>query len=310
MNSIQQCLNCNAPLKAEDNFCASCGQENKNLKISFWEFITEYLSSNFNFDTKLGRTLVDLLLKPGEITRQFIAGKRVRYVKPVQLYFFFSFVFFLLLGINPASFVNNTPPSKQQIEQLNQSSVAEINITGTELDAISDIVSNTDPNNEAELDSVLIKLGDTDIKPWKRHVIKQLVRSMNPENEKQLSREVYANLSLSLFLLLPLFAGLVWLFTKSRSPYYMDALVFSIHAHCVAFILFSLDILLGFVTDLSFVTKLFLLLAVVYVVAALRRVFDLTWLSSIGKTMGITALYSLAFGASFLVIILLSFWVY
>ncbi|MGB0917027.1 MAG: DUF3667 domain-containing protein, partial [Flavobacteriales bacterium] len=116
------CLNCETQLQADDKFCPKCGQENKNLQIGFGELLMEFLSSNFNFDTKLGRTLVDLLLKPGEITRQFIAGKRVRYVKPVQLYFFFSFVFFLLLGIDPASFVNKTPPSEQQIEELTNKS--------------------------------------------------------------------------------------------------------------------------------------------------------------------------------------------
>ena len=36
MKSEEICLNCNAPLQAEDNFCASCGQENKNQLLGVY----------------------------------------------------------------------------------------------------------------------------------------------------------------------------------------------------------------------------------------------------------------------------------
>ena len=310
MKNQTSCLNCQTQLKAEDNYCPTCGQENKNLRIGFWELVIEFLSSNFNFDTKLGRTLVDLLLKPGEITKQFVAGKRVRYVKPMQMYFFVSFVFFLLLGLDPASFVNKTPPSDQQIEQLNNTGVAEINIGEGELKAISDLIGSADPNNDAEIDSVLVKMGDTEISPWKRHVMKQVIRSMKPENEDQLTNEVYANLSIAMFFLLPFFAALLWLFTKSRAPFYMDALIFSLHFHAVAFISFSLNLITGFVVDSSLVTKLILLLAFIYLVVAMKRVYALRWLQSLGKSVGLSVIYSIALGLTFLGIIALSFLIY
>ena len=310
MKNATNCLNCKTQLEADDKFCPSCGQENKNLRIGFWELLTEFLSSNFNFDTKLGRTLVDLLLKPGEITKQFVAGKRVRYVRPVQMYFFVSFVFFLLLGLETASFVNKTPPSEAQIESFNNSSVAQISISQGELTAISDMIGSADPNNDAEIDSVLTQLGEKEITGWKRHLIKQVIRSMNPENEEQLTKEVYANLSISMFFLLPLFAGLLWMFTKKRSPFYMDALIFSLHFHSVAFILFSLDQLIGFLTDSSIVTKVMLFSVLLYLILAIKRVYHLAWLSSVGKTLGISALYSLFLGITFLGILGLSFLIY
>lgn len=310
MKNATNCLNCETQLKPDDKFCPSCGQENKNLRIGFWELLIEFLSSNFNFDTKLGRTLVDLLLKPGEITKQFVAGKRVRYVRPVQMYFFVSFVFFLLLGLEPASFVNKTPPSEEQIESLNNSSVAQISISQGELTAISDMIGSADPNNDAEIDSVLTQLGEKEITDWKRHLMKQVIRSLNPENEEQLTKEVYANLSISMFFLLPLFAGLLWMFTKKRSPFYMDALIFSLHFHSVAFILFSLDVLTGFVTDATLVTKLILFSAMVYLILSMKRVYSLKWRRSIGKTLGITAIYSIVLGFTFSGILILSFLIY
>lgn len=239
-----------------------------------------------------------------------MAGKRVRYVKPVQLYFFFSFVFFLLLGLDPASFVNKTPPNQQQINELNQNSIAQINITSEEVNNITELFDTADPASDADMDSVLVKLGNTDIKPWHRHVIRQAIKSMRSDHDAQLSNEVYANLSVGMFFLLPLFAGLVWLFSKSQAPYYMDALVFAIHVHCVAFILFSLDVLTAFITSSSVTTKLFFLLLLVHFIVAFKRVYQFSWRASIGKTIGITALYLLAFGASFILIVLLSFWLF
>ena len=310
MKEAANCLNCQTQLKAEDKFCPACGQENKNLRIGFWELIIEFLSSNFNFDTKLGRTLVDLLVKPGKITKQFVAGKRVRYVKPVQMYLFVSFVFFLLLGLDPASFVNKNPASTAQVEQLNNSGIAEISISQDELTAISNLIGSADPNNDAEIESALLKLGLTEIASWERHVMKQVIRSMKPENEDQLTKEVYANLSISMFFLLPFFAALIWLFTKSLAPFYMDALIFSLHFHSVAFILFSLDVLTGFVTDATLVTKLILFSAMFYLILAMKRVYSLKWRSSIGKTLGITAIYSIVLGFTFSGILILSFLIY
>ncbi|MGB0918289.1 MAG: hypothetical protein ACPGU4_11920, partial [Flavobacteriales bacterium] len=144
----------------------------------------------------------------------------------------------------------------------------------------------------------------------KRHVMKQVIRSMNPENEAQLTKEVYANLSISMFFLLPFFAALLWLFTKKKTPFYMDALIFSLHFHSVAFILFSADLISGFVLDSTVVTKLILLLAIGYLVLAIRRVYSYSWLSSVGKTLGISAFYFITLGITFLGILILSFLIY
>lgn len=293
-----------------DKFCPACGQENRNLKISFWELLIEFLASNFNFDTKLGRTLVDLIIKPGEITKQFNIGKRVRYVKPIQMYLFVSFIYFLLLGLNPQSFVNKTPPSNAQMAELNKSKMVNVNLDGTELQGLSSLFTNANPESEEEIDSVLYKLGDTEITPWKRHLVRQGIRSMNPKNEDALSQEVYANLSIAMFFLLPLFAMLLWLFTRKKSPFYMDALVFSLHFHSVVLLIFSLNMLAALIFDESTVFKVSLALILIYLWLATKRVFQFPWMKSLGKTLGLSAIYSILFGISYLVILMISFWVY
>jgi hypothetical protein len=308
--SASNCLNCETSLNADDVFCPTCGQENRDLKISFWELITEFLSSNFNFDTKLGRTLVDLLLKPGEITKQFNNGKRIRYVKPVQMYFFVSFVYFLLLGLNPQSFVNKELPGDEQIATLNESNMVDVNLDGTDLQEISNMFSTANPENKQEIDSLIHKLGITEITPWQRHLARQGIRSLNPKNEDALTQEVYANLSIAMFFLLPLFAMLLWLFTRKNSPFYMDALVFSIHFHCVVLLIFSASMIAGMAFLESTVFKISLALILLYLWLALKRVFKLRWMQSLGKTLGLSVTYSVLFGLTYLLILVLSFWIY
>ncbi len=226
------------------------------------------------------------------------------------MYFFVSFIYFLLLGLNPQSFVNKTPPSEDQIAELNDSEMVNVNLDGTELQGLSSMFNNANPDSEQEIDSLLYKLGDTEITPWKRHLVRQGIRSMNPKNEDALSQEVYANLSIAMFFLLPLFAMLLWFFTKTKTPFYMDALVFSLHFHTVVLLIFTLNIIAGLVFNESTVFKISLAIILLYLWLAIKRVFRFAWMKSLGKTLALSAIYSILFGISYLAILMLSFWIY
>jgi hypothetical protein len=92
------CLNCNTPLRPEDNYCPNCGQENNTHTIPVKHIILETFEDFFHFDTKLWNTVKTTFTRPGQITADYLEGKRARYVPPVKLYIFISFIFFLLLG--------------------------------------------------------------------------------------------------------------------------------------------------------------------------------------------------------------------
>jgi len=92
------CLNCTNSLRPEDNYCPNCGQENKTHKIPVSHIILETFEDFFHFDSKLWNTLKTTFTRPGKITTDYLEGKRARYVPPVKLYIFISFIFFLLLG--------------------------------------------------------------------------------------------------------------------------------------------------------------------------------------------------------------------
>lgn len=299
MQHHTHCLNCEAPLRENDRFCPNCGQEDRNLEISFWEFIKDYLSSNFNFDTKLGRTITDLVLKPGKITHEYLAGKRTSYVKPLQVYFFVSFVYFMLLGYSIRSGNDERKINQTEVElNSEQSAIVQDSNTVREYPIIS-------LSDDSALDSLSAAIGGTE-KPWKRHVISQLSKLSDPTSEDTFTRELFANLSLAMFLLMPLFAFILWVFNRKTSGFYMNALVFSIHYHSVAFILFSIDMLIGFAFNRFGTTVFFIALTLIYLLLAMKRVYGYSFLKNLGKFIKVTTLYSLFLGLAFICILTFS----
>ena len=92
------CLNCETHLRPEDNYCPNCGQKNTTHIIPLKHILLETFEDFFHFDTKLWNTIKTTFAHPGKITRDYLEGKRARYVPPVKFYIFISFIFFLLLG--------------------------------------------------------------------------------------------------------------------------------------------------------------------------------------------------------------------
>ena len=94
-----ECRNCGFPLNGEENFCPNCGQKNDFRRINLGEMISQFFSGFFAFDNLFFRTLKPLLFKPGRVSKEYIEGKRKRYMNPFQLFLHTSIVFFIVLGL-------------------------------------------------------------------------------------------------------------------------------------------------------------------------------------------------------------------
>lgn len=94
--SPSYCLNCGH--EVEVWFCPSCGQSQKDLRVSFRTLTMDFLGDVFTFDSKLFRSLKPLFIKPGFLTKEFMEGKRVRYIPPLRMYIFTSILFFVTLN--------------------------------------------------------------------------------------------------------------------------------------------------------------------------------------------------------------------
>ena len=91
------CPNCGAPLLGE--FCYACGQSKRGLIRHFTSIVGDFLDSVLSIDSRTLRTLGPLYFRPGHLSNEYFAGRRVRYVTPLRLYFFLSIVLFLLISM-------------------------------------------------------------------------------------------------------------------------------------------------------------------------------------------------------------------
>jgi len=98
------CENCKNRLPAEANYCPQCGQRVKESVWSIRGFFADVFENYLALDSKIGHTLKPFLFYPGLLTREYIAGRRAHYVRPIRLYLFTSIVFFFLLAAMVKSF--------------------------------------------------------------------------------------------------------------------------------------------------------------------------------------------------------------
>ena len=94
------CLNCGQPQTGNENFCSYCGQKNTIKKLSLGVFVSNIFAGFFSYDSRFWTTFIPLLTKPGKVSKQYIQGKRARFVNPFQLYLNVSIIFFIILGIS------------------------------------------------------------------------------------------------------------------------------------------------------------------------------------------------------------------
>lgn len=86
------CANCGTALLG--GHCHACGQPVKGLVRHFSSLAGDFVDSVFGYDARLPRTLRPLLLSPGQLTHEYFAGRRVRYVSPVRLFVFLAVITF------------------------------------------------------------------------------------------------------------------------------------------------------------------------------------------------------------------------
>ena len=92
------CSDCGAPTSG--NFCANCGQPT-HVHRTLLHLGEELLHGVMHFDARVWRTLPLLWLNPGKLTREWVEGRRTRYVSPLAIFLFTLFVMFFALSFAP-----------------------------------------------------------------------------------------------------------------------------------------------------------------------------------------------------------------
>lgn len=100
------CANCQTVLTGA--FCHACGQRD-HVHRSLLHLGEEFLHGLLHFDAKAWRTLPLLVARPGKLTREYIVGKRTRFVSPLALFLFMVFfMFFVVSSVSRTTF-NGVP---------------------------------------------------------------------------------------------------------------------------------------------------------------------------------------------------------
>lgn len=276
------CLNCGHPTPGP--YCGNCGQRNADLHASFWALATDLLGEAFEADSRIGRTILPFLFRPGFLTNEHNAGRRVRYSSPLRLYLFCSFAYFLALSLTGAG----APGIR------GEKGGVRISYSFDETDG--GVRDRPDGGSDHHV---------TGLGPLNQRVEDRLreVTSMKDENRAQfghrLQGEFIGYLPKVLFVLLPVFALLLKLFFWRTRRFYVEHLTFAFHVHALAF--FVLLLQLGFVTaggHSRASTGLAFLLIGIYALLALRAAYQQRWGWTVAKFLGLAFVYSVlvAFG--------------
>lgn len=89
------CANCHAPMLGP--YCYACGQPEKGMIRHLATVLSDIGDTIFNIDSRILHTLWPLFARPGFLTLEYFAGRRVRYVTPFRLFFFLTIITFFLI---------------------------------------------------------------------------------------------------------------------------------------------------------------------------------------------------------------------
>ena len=161
------CLNCGTELRGQ--YCGTCGQRARGRLISLWELLQDAFGDLFEIDSRLWRTLIPLLVRPGRLTRDYLEGKRARYMPPFRMYLVLSVVFFVVAFFDPQDdlsllFEPEPEPAAEEIEAAQEQEDQALDRAQQKIDelAAEGIISPEDA--EEALEAIEDKAdGETDI---------------------------------------------------------------------------------------------------------------------------------------------------
>jgi hypothetical protein len=246
-----RCLNCEAFVTGQ--FCAACGQRGGVHVLTMGEVAHDFVHSVLHLDSTVWRTLRSLLLKPGELTNEFVAGRRARYLPPFRLYLVISIAFFAFSSLLPegdaiqfdGSAVLVAPPETGAPGDGGKDEAAS---RAAEAAAKLDQVA-ADPEAPAAVRELAVQArqriagGESPAgcaleTGWARldRLLANACRQLEKDGGQRLGQVFLATAPKLMFLFLPLMAAVAMLFYWRPRRLYAEHLVLFLHTHAFVFL--------------------------------------------------------------------------
>jgi hypothetical protein len=320
---MPECLNCGTHLRGQ--YCGHCGQRARSRLISLWELIRDAFGDLFELDSRLWQTLVPLMVRPGQLTHDYLQGRRARYMPPFRMYLVLSLLFFLVAFFDPREtfgiFYETETREQEAAEQHREASeiaeevrkdLAEEGITfgaGESPTGESDGGLNIriDGEDSAEAECQVDEF-DIDGPEWlKRRLTPErlvhICEEMKKDNGRQFIQNLYDNIPIALIVLLPIMAFVLKALYPLSRRYYVEHLLFFVHFHAFMFLILTLQILVGRINSALPTPEAIGILVIVaasfyvpvYLFVAMRRVYGQGRLLTSVKYLVLTVSYLAGF---------------
>jgi Protein of unknown function (DUF3667)/Domain of unknown function (DUF4286) len=328
---VEQCLNCKNPLSGQ--YCATCGQRARSRLISLWELVSDAFGDLFELDSRLWRTLIPLFARPGVLTRDYLEGRRVRFMPPFRTYLVLSIIFFLIAFFDPkkdlqilfepeetgstsVSESETEPESDPDAAKVGQEVLDELEDAGVEvseeqkkdLKAVHEGLSINIGDGTAESACQFDDFENTQMPLWlaKRLTKERLLRvceKVTANDGRDFVNQLLDNVPAALFFLLPLMALVLKILYPLSKRYYVEHLLFVVHFHAFFFLVLTLQILLSRAGTLTAipdgaVTTTIVAISLyipVYLYKAMRRVYGQGHLLTLLKYLMLVVAYAIGF---------------
>ena len=281
-----RCPDCGAVLHGP--YCSACGQRAETTIISLWRFVGDALDDLFSLDSRVWRTLLPLLSQPGRLTREYLDGRRTRYLPPFRTYLILSVIFFVTASMLSVDWrLSVTRASPEVVEGLPTADSGE-------------------ESNPCEAEITLADLGPLDNTEWEAS-IRAACEKIIADSGDSLVRAIVDNIPTMMFFFIPVVAlGMKSLYLVSR-PKYVEHLLFLFHYHAFFFLTLTLVVIVSWFAQIGPVLKLPAEILTglawtyipIYLFIALRRVYGqgraLTGLKYLLLLLGYAVTLSFAF---------------
>ena len=271
------CANCGARFVPERRrFCPECGQETHLRAPRLGEFVQQFGGAYFATEGALWRTLKLLLFKPGELTRQYLAGRRKHFVLPLRLYLTISLATLLVVRLAGTVNVDVQPDASKEFAKAGNNLVIKLGGGSAGLREGVFFCEN---------------LPAWVCKRFKRRI------DIDPKamaSELDFIKERFlGNLGGAMFLLLPAFALWLKLVYLGRGMRYTEHLVFALHVHTFWFLALALAM-----TGVDWVVLVAMLAAPLYTLMAMKRVYGGRLGPRLLRAALVSALYGVVLAAA------------